>query len=49
MSLGGREHQHVLDPESRGRFEALALPHLGHLYRLAVRLKTPRTSSRRPT
>jgi RNA polymerase sigma-70 factor (ECF subfamily) len=29
----------VLDPATRQRFEALALPHLGHLYRLAVRLK----------
>lgn len=28
-----------MDLESRRRFEALALPHLDHLYRLAVRLK----------
>jgi RNA polymerase sigma-70 factor (ECF subfamily) len=27
-----------VDPEARRRFEALALPHLPHLYRLAVRL-----------
>jgi RNA polymerase sigma-70 factor (ECF subfamily) len=39
MSLGEREPQPVLDPETRSRFEALALPHLGHLYRLAVRLR----------
>jgi RNA polymerase sigma-70 factor (ECF subfamily) len=29
----------VLDPQTQQRFEALALPHLGHVYRLAVRLK----------
>jgi len=28
----------VLDPEARRRFEALALPHLASVYRLAVRL-----------
>jgi RNA polymerase sigma-70 factor, ECF subfamily len=39
MSLGERAHRQVLDPEMQQRFEALALPHLGHLYRLAVRLK----------
>ncbi|MGH7419018.1 MAG: sigma factor, partial [Candidatus Rokuibacteriota bacterium] len=39
MSLGERADQRVLDPETQRRFEALALPHLGHLYRLAVRLK----------
>src|SRR5712691_495738 len=39
MTLGERAHQQVLDPETRSRFEALAVPHLGHLYRLAVRLK----------
>ena len=39
MSLGERADQEVLGPEIQRRFEALALPHLGHLYRLAVRLK----------
>src|SRR5262245_14313155 len=38
MSLGKGTDRHVLDPETQQRFEALALPHLGHLYRLAVRL-----------
>jgi RNA polymerase sigma-70 factor (ECF subfamily) len=39
MSLGKGIDRPVLDPATRQRFEALALPHLGHLYRLAVRLK----------
>jgi RNA polymerase sigma-70 factor, ECF subfamily len=39
MSLGEKTDRQVLDPETQRRFEALALPHLGHLYRLAVRLK----------
>ncbi|MGH7310700.1 MAG: RNA polymerase sigma factor, partial [Candidatus Rokuibacteriota bacterium] len=39
MSLGKRTDRQVLDPETQRRFEALALPHLGHLYRLAVRLR----------
>src|SRR5262245_66574519 len=39
MSLGGRTDRQVLDPETQRRFEMLALPHLGHLYRLAVRLQ----------
>lgn len=43
----------VLSDDARRRFEAVALPHLEYLYRLAVRLKgsaqEPRTSSRRPT
>jgi RNA polymerase sigma-70 factor (ECF subfamily) len=39
MSLGKGTDRPVLDPATRQRFEALALPHLGHLYRLAVRLK----------
>jgi RNA polymerase sigma-70 factor (ECF subfamily) len=39
MSLGEKTEGQVLDPETQRRFEALALPHLGHLYRLAVRLK----------
>ena len=39
MGLGERTHGQVLDVETQRRFEALALPHLGHLYRLAVRLK----------
>lgn len=30
---------HAPDPEGRRRFEELALPHLSHLYRLAIRLK----------
>jgi RNA polymerase sigma-70 factor (ECF subfamily) len=29
----------VADPDARRRFEELALPHLEHLYRLAIRLK----------
>jgi RNA polymerase sigma-70 factor (ECF subfamily) len=39
VSLGERTERQVLDPETQRRFEALALPHLGHVYRLAVRLK----------
>jgi RNA polymerase sigma-70 factor (ECF subfamily) len=39
MSEGERTGHRVLDPETLRRFEALALPHLPHLYRLAVRLK----------
>ena len=39
MSLGEKIDRQVLDPETQRRFEALALPHLGHLYRLAIRLK----------
>jgi RNA polymerase sigma-70 factor (ECF subfamily) len=39
MSLGKWIDRPALDPETRQRFEALALPHLPHLYRLAVRLK----------
>jgi RNA polymerase sigma-70 factor, ECF subfamily len=39
MRLGEKTDRQVLDPETQRRFEALALPHLGHLYRLAVRLK----------
>ncbi len=39
MSPGERAHQQVRDPETQRRFEVLALPHLDHLYRLAVRLK----------
>jgi RNA polymerase sigma-70 factor (ECF subfamily) len=39
MGEGDRTGQRVLDPETLHRFEALALPHLPHLYRLAVRLK----------
>lgn len=39
MSLGEQGHRPGLDPDTQERFEALALPHLGHLYRLAVRLK----------
>jgi len=37
---GGRgpEGGQTLDPEARRRFEALALPHLASVYRLAVRL-----------
>ena len=39
MSLGEQAHRLALDGETRRRFETLALPHLGHLYRLAVRLR----------
>ena len=39
MSVGEKTDRQVLDPETQRRFEALALPYLGHLYRLAVRLK----------
>jgi RNA polymerase sigma-70 factor (ECF subfamily) len=39
MRLGEKTGRRVLDPENLRRFEVLALPHLGHLYRLAVRLK----------
>jgi RNA polymerase sigma-70 factor, ECF subfamily len=39
MSMGEKTDRQVLDPETQRRFEELALPHLGHLYRLAVRLK----------
>jgi RNA polymerase sigma-70 factor (ECF subfamily) len=39
MSVGEKTDRQVLDPEGQRRFEELALPHLGHLYRLAVRLK----------
>ena len=39
MSLEEKTDRQSLDPETQRRFEALALPHLGHLYRLAVRLK----------
>jgi RNA polymerase sigma-70 factor (ECF subfamily) len=38
MSFAEKNDRQVLDPETQRRFEALALPHLGHLYRLAVRL-----------
>jgi RNA polymerase sigma-70 factor, ECF subfamily len=37
--MGEKTDRQVLDPEIQRRFEELALPHLGHLYRLAVRLK----------
>jgi RNA polymerase sigma-70 factor, ECF subfamily len=37
--MGEKTDRQVLDPETQRRFEELALPHLGHLYRLAVRLK----------
>jgi hypothetical protein len=51
--MGEKTDRQVLDPETQRRFEELALPHLGHLYRLAVRLKRTtqdaETSSRRPT
>ena len=39
MSLEEKTDRQSLDPETQRRFEALALPHLGHLYRLAVRLQ----------
>jgi RNA polymerase sigma-70 factor (ECF subfamily) len=39
MHVGGETGRQVLDPENLRRFELLALPHLGHLYRLAVRLR----------
>jgi RNA polymerase sigma-70 factor, ECF subfamily len=39
MSLEEKTDRQSLDLEGQRRFEALALPHLGHLYRLAVRLK----------
>jgi RNA polymerase sigma-70 factor (ECF subfamily) len=39
MSVGEKTDRQVRDPEPQRRFEELALPHLGHLYRLAVRLK----------
>jgi hypothetical protein len=52
MASPGETEPHVLpDPGARRRFEELALPHLKHLYRLAIRLKaqrrTPRISSRK--
>lgn len=40
MASPGETEPHVLpDPGARRRFEELALPHLKHLYRLAIRLK----------
>ncbi len=39
MNLAKPTHRPVLDPETQRQFETLALPHLGYLYRLAIRLK----------